>query len=459
MTSQGAAVGPITRYTPVIGDFSNATGLTIDVESNIEAQRIGDALHMHYIFRLDGTGTDAGTFGFLLGTWLSNNLSISIDYANSQMWAPASLSLRSTGGAPCIAGFNNSGILNWVSDNESGSSLDGDVMGGGTGKYEILTGNLILPITEWAGKGIVPMLAEDNLSQWHLSPLADSATIAGTSTTGSVAYSLREFRQRRIGDSIEVQGRFVMGTITTAPTGTLTFTKMFNETIDTSLQGSATIIGNARYLDGSASVPDYSGTVLLAASGSTLQVAFDGANDGAIPVTMAAGDQIYISFTVPITEWAGSQNSLVGYSEATSANLGLVKKNKWQVKILGSDKTSNGTFLTFNNLVVGKAYRIICQANILCEVDDTVGIQIVHDSNVLAETKHRLGPSSAGLAFGDMNSITMAEAIFVATATTATCDAFSIGSPSVINADGTRNLTWAMIEELNNYEAETTDFT
>jgi len=445
---------------------------------------------------------------------------------------------------------------------------------------------------------------------WELSPLASSSTIAGTTIAGSVAYSFREFRQRRVGDSMEVQGRFVMGTITTAPTGTLTFTKMFNETVDTSLQGSATIIGNARYLDVSASVPDYSGTVLLAASGSTLQVAFDGANDGAIPVTMSSGDQIYIYFTVPITEWAGkgivpmlaednlsewqtfdltlnnfsiktasstamyrrvgqnaeikfvathngagsggdiifdvstnlgltqdvsqyvgsnnyslgsgfardlngasaattiipnvypplpdniyfietdgtainnidgsdfsdndyfsvsfsvpivewagSQNSLVGYAEATEDNLGLVKKNKWQVKILGSDKTTNGTFLTFNNLVVGKAYRIICQANIICEVDDTVGIQIIHDSNALAETKHRLGPASAGLAFGDMNSTTMAEAIFVATATTATCDAFSIGAPSIINADGTRNLTWAMIEELNNYEAETTDFT
>jgi hypothetical protein len=174
---------------------------------------------------------------------------------------------------------------------------------------------------------------------------------------------------------------------------------------------------------------------------------------GGAALTAASIDMHYY------TETDQSQNSLVGFSEATESNLGLVKKNKWQVKTLGADKTTAGTFITFNGLTVGKNYRVICQANIIPEVDDTVGIQIVHDSNILAETKTRLGPSSAGLSFGDLNQTTIAEAIFTATTTTATCDAFSITSPSVINADGSRSLTWAMIEELNNYEAETTDFT
>jgi hypothetical protein len=53
-----------------------------------------------------------------------------------------------------------------------------------------------IPIQEWQGKGIVPMLAEDNLSEWiEFTPSLDNFTNDSALTEG---------RYRRVGDSIEV---------------------------------------------------------------------------------------------------------------------------------------------------------------------------------------------------------------------------------------------------------------
>lgn len=125
-------------------------------------------------------------------------------------------------------------------------------------------------------------------------------------------------------------------------------------------------------------------------------------------------------------------------------------KDKYQVKFLSSDITANGTFITFNNLVIGKTYEI--NYNYFLTIDGAsgaAGSTINHDGTVIAYAWVNL--DTTGAARGDRSGITTVK--FTATASTVSIDAVNLqAATDTILGNGTLAETHASITELNNIE-------
>lgn len=158
----------------------------------------------------------------------------------------------------------------------------------------------------------------------------------------------------------------------------------------------------------------------------------------------------------PATSSAAGTIIMNGSYGAGDGVWGLVQANKWQTKKLQVDQSSSGTItdLTFNNLVVGKKYRVYVQGAFSTSTDDDVSINIEHNGNVIGTTRAR--DNDTGSAQGQTQP---AMAIVKATATTVTFVGVSVSAGGQILGNDTFLETWSMIEELNNYGDETTDFT
>lgn len=133
-------------------------------------------------------------------------------------------------------------------------------------------------------------------------------------------------------------------------------------------------------------------------------------------------------------------------------------QHKWQQKFLSGDVTFNTTLgdLTFNNLEIGKTYRVNLHAFMGDNQGSNSGItlSVVHDGNTLAAATHTsddaTGPSNSGY------DVTTAP--FVATATTVTFVSTGMGGTDTIFGTGDASETNAVLEELPNH-VETTQWT
>jgi hypothetical protein len=145
----------------------------------------------------------------------------------------------------------------------------------------------------------------------------------------------------------------------------------------------------------------------------------------------------------------------VGINEATATEAGVVRVNRSQTKILASDVNSDGPFLTFNNLVIGRRYKIGGQIRFRVNiggVNEAAQCNVVHNGNTEQLLLFRIGNNSNG-----QDQATMAlSAEFKATSNTVSLDGVSLTNSSVIRGNGTKDQTFVRLTELNN-TVETTD--
>lgn len=144
------------------------------------------------------------------------------------------------------------------------------------------------------------------------------------------------------------------------------------------------------------------------------------------------------------------------HPEATEDYEGVVRKNKFQGKENGSAVTASGTItaLTFNNLVVGKKYRVGFRGFMgsSAPAATTINVAVAINHNAV-----QIGLAQIVFQSVDADRLAVhvtASEIFKATATTVTFDATISGTNAYIAV-----LSRSYIEELNNYVDETTDFT
>lgn len=174
------------------------------------------------------------------------------------------------------------------------------------------------------GKGIVPMLAEDNINEWQsFTPTSSTWTQNGVTFTGMY---------RRVGDSMDVIA-VAKHNGGTNPSGDFSLDIPLSLTVDTTKLPSSTSHENAI---GTASANVDSGNtigqVVYNSTSSRIDVVGDTAtalnnslwSDSHPGTFSTSGELLRLEFTIPILEWAGSQNSLVGYSLATGTQTGLV---------------------------------------------------------------------------------------------------------------------------------------
>jgi len=237
----------------------------------------------------------------------------------------------------------------------------------------------------------------------------------------------------------------------------------FNISADasTSPNISATVSGVTFF--GSA-VEDQAITVIRNLAGGPSRAFADATTGGLVAVHDSASDTSFkLSGDVALASaptWAAANLEsypVIALQDNAGANVLGIPKNKWQTKELTSDVTaSSGTLtdLTFSGLSIGKIYKVSLQASF---ADGTSGgqvfIDIMNDGVIQGRALYNSNSSDeAGLV---QFSIVV---IFEATASTATFD-YSNAASTIIRGNNTKAETYARIEELDNYDTETTDFT
>lgn len=316
MTSQGAAIGPWTDYTPAGltgGEWGSSTSITF------QYRRVGDSME------IKGEWTAGTTLSAEAQIDLPSGFTIASDTTGPDIVGQAGLNSNTnqifyTIATSGDAFLNMSRVIPAASTNVlTAINADSFLASGQKGAI-----NAKVQIAEWAGKGIVPMLAEDNLQGWTTFTGSGSWTTNTTYTTA--AY-------KRVGN----EGVFYYKVdLTGAPnSANLTLDMPSNLTVDTdeiigSQAGTTPIEGRGVAQDNTGSgyhlTAHFNDTssIRVRAFGADVTESTLRTINQTTPFTWASGDSLEIIFRVPVVEFAGSQNSLVGYSQADGTNTGLL---------------------------------------------------------------------------------------------------------------------------------------
>jgi len=431
----GAVVTAWQDYTPA-GD--PGIGLTWS-NSWARYRRVGDSIDLDMRFVVV-SGSPAGSVDFNDADYLPPGLT----YALGQK--PASGSWNVTDISAGSTANQAGGVIDMNQSNGSarfvGATLASDIVDDSF-PMAWAAGDLFdihisgLPIEEWEGSGVLNVITQDNLSEWQdYTPTFSAAW----GTTSSV-----NFAWRKVGDSIEIKGSAIAGTTTTGA-GTISIPSGLTIT---------GVAGTGRITRGTTAGPND----LVLRTGSNVMIVDDNlSSTGNLNSFIAASEPIAIEATWPIAEWAGSQSSLVGFSQASEDQNGLVKRNKWQRKKLTADVTTTTATvsdLTISNLTVGNTYRVSAQAFIDATgttATEAFSFTCDHNSSQLMAIGHRNDAQTDASRQLAGNST-----IFVASATTVTFGMTLTGT-GALRGNNTYEETWAMIEELDNYGAESSDF-
>jgi len=300
--------------------FSNATGLTISA-TNVYWRRVGDSIEFQ-IQDVDftGTGTDAVSLGMSL-----DFLGLTFDFDTSSAlgsgWCQQNNGTRNQINVTGITGSPDR--LAFVAADGGGlqaSSLAGIAFGNvDAGDVFSMSFEFVAKVFEWSGQGTTNALVQDNLSEWTAYTPTITAGITGN------AFG----KWRRVGDSIEVRSYI---SVSGATGGTISISIPSGLTTDTSKLADSAFedcVGDVTANDqGTSQI--YGGNVHVDQS-NTNRVRFrriDGGGSGGywtntVPFAWSSSDEIFCNFTLPIVEYAGTQGSLVGFSEAGLNNAGL----------------------------------------------------------------------------------------------------------------------------------------
>lgn len=120
----------------------------------------------------------------------------------------------------------------------------------------------------------------------------------------------------------------------------------------------------------------------------------------------------------------------------------------YQIKYLNSDITVNTadvTDLGFNNLEIGKKYRITGSVSWEADNQDNPTLRVLNNGNVI-------GISTIGLVqTGQVYKVGINSEVFTATSTSIIAEVTGMDAGNLLAGDGTSNQTWFQLEELPNH--------
>ena len=319
ITASGSVITPWESYDPV------TSGMTAP-SANFVWRRVGDSIE------INGTlvvGTVTGEINIDIPTLLT------IDYSKITRGSSASIGY-------CMAvdlsaaGAKHDGNVQTAANSTSTFRFQGDdglgiwsnsvAPQGAWATNDEIHVKVRVPIVEWENSGTVTDFVQDNLSEWtQYTPTFTNWTTVQQS-----------FFYRRIGDSIQIHGAAELDAPSTGgmyfslPPGlNLDVTKFADFDGNGGGGSGASRVGRCDCFIGSTLYPGQ--IAMIGTSTDTMVLQQDtGANstsiwNATVPDTWAADSEIRRMWVeCPIAEWAGSQNSLIGLTEATNASPGLV---------------------------------------------------------------------------------------------------------------------------------------
>lgn len=148
-----------------------------------------------------------------------------------------------------------------------------------------------------------------------------------------------------------------------------------------------------------------------------------------------------------------SSRGPIGFGSATSSEKGLVFKGRYQTKILASNVTTTGAVasLTFNNLTIGKTYRV-CGTASWAQLASNLQVQLDFFDGTTAGTKISGGIQTNGIWTSGLTSLEgQSSFCFIYTATTTLMTPrWNTGSVNgILGGNGTRGSTFIQMEEID----------
>lgn len=124
-------------------------------------------------------------------------------------------------------------------------------------------------------------------------------------------------------------------------------------------------------------------------------------------------------------------------------------KTKWQKKLNPSNVSTDTTFLTFNNLTIGKTYRVTAKGFIQLDAGSVAQFRIYNGATEIDRIYFQNNTATSG-----MQHTAAVPKPFVATSTTLTAQSFNMSGGDLIFG-GAESDTWVILEELPNHEVTT----
>ena len=305
MTSQGSVVGSWASFNPIINNLSTAN------ESG-KYRRVGENVEVMITADVTGAATDIITFDLPASLTIDTSKIPDVTTAGSKFSPVGSAYMVGASyesgtvvveGTPSIqvvgpstgAVWNASQPLVWANGNDLGV-------------------HFVVPVAEWSGKGIVPMLAEDNMSEWvDFTPTFDNDT--GTPTV--------DFAQkRRLGSNLEMKIR-ISNANSNGSNYRLNLPDNLTPIADNPVSGVLFRSQITNVFEAKVAIDD----IEFISGGAALGTDY----------TFTA-ETLEIDIKVPVVEYQGSQNSLVGYSLYNpEEQTGLVDQRGLKGRISGVD--------------------------------------------------------------------------------------------------------------------------
>jgi hypothetical protein len=196
---------------------------------------------------------------------------------------------------------------------------------------DFITLDYKVPIAEWKNAGVLNVITQDNLTEWH------SWTPTGSWTTNTTYTGM----QKRVGDDYSARIQVALAGAPTSASLTINLPYTVDESklplTNTNLMyvgdvfvndasGSDRFYGKATYTKGTTGSIAIRHLAQSADTVTTINRSVTSVTQAAPIGTLASGDYLTIEIrNLPVVPFAGSQSSLVGFSAATDTQMGLVK--------------------------------------------------------------------------------------------------------------------------------------
>jgi hypothetical protein len=329
-----------------VTNFDSATGKLIPYQTldgqwwlKAHLQVNTTALVTSVIFKIDGV-----------------DFSEPADNANNPFWTGTAVNDQGNAGCVYIRNVAGGGSANQITLGDFSSSSN---------DYTVQFEAPLDSKPTWATSGdAINTLVEDNLKKWTAHSPTDG--------NGFGTFSNQNVEYKRVDDSLIMRGFLTLGTVAASEA---------RIPLPTGLTIGGT--GSADTIPTGVLFPDVGrddSFHLLATKGDTylnvgLSIQTGSSPNPLTPINGNSGfnSSERIAFEtgpIPITQWAGSQNSLVGFSDATSDKSGLVKKNKYVFAYDTSGYNSNQTGLLLKSNIPAGTYRLTVGARLIQGEED-----------------------------------------------------------------------------------------
>jgi len=340
-TLGGPVVESWKQYTPSFNGIT-ATGAS----TSVYYRRISDSIQLRGNVKIATVG--AGGFemslpnGWTVDTTKLNFVNNSSHFGYYQRLDGSNWNPITTGGAMgevfyntgAAAGYLSFGPITSGSANEYLPTASNSVFGAGE---DVVFDNVTIPISQIAGTGTFNAFTQDNLYDWNTyTPLW-----TGQSGSPAIGNGTLTGKWRRVGDEMEINIAVVWGGSTVDGSGTYCWTLPDGYDIDYSkISHISSYRGNFGYLHS------------LQASNQALWIIgkCDYAGDHYVSAVTSSGtpatiqgatfDYLSLNFKVPVVQFTNNHNALVGFTDATPANSGLVNP----YSVVPSAPISSGTY-------------------------------------------------------------------------------------------------------------------